>query len=464
MAFHPQFSKPDDKPSGGGCRDRTSAEPTEPTTRAVKHVACTVCGCVCDDLQFQVRGNRIADALGVCELAEPFFASLPAEVPTPRIEGQPARLEEALACAARWLNRSQFPLIYGLSRSSTAGQRAACQLADQLGATIDTTASTCHAPSIMAVQSIGESTATLGEIRNRSSLIIYWGSNPVVSHPRHLERFVDPPGMFVPQGRSGRTVIVVDVKPTASTEVADQFIRVNPGEDFELLWALRFLCHPDAKPVEMRAKELPQQVAGVSQSTLVQLARQLRTCRYGAVFFGLGLTREQALPHANVEALLSLVTDLNAHTRFVARRMRIPGDVAGADTVLCWQTGFPFSVNLGRGFPRYNPGEYTAEKILERGETDLVLLVGSEGVTKLSSRAQAALGTLPSIVLDYPNRTCPLKPNVLIPTAIYGVHRPGSVYRMDEVPIPLTGFLESPLPSDDEVLHELAKRCRPGSV
>ena len=46
--------------------------------------------------------------------------------------------------------------------------------------------------------------------------------------------------------------------------------------------------------------------------------------------------------------------------------MRIPGDVAGADSVLCWQTGYPFSVNLARGYPRYNPGEYTANQLLER--------------------------------------------------------------------------------------------------
>ena len=105
----------------------------------------------------------------------------------------------------------ESPLIYGLSRSSTPGQRSAVRLADELGATIDTTASTCHAPSIMAVQAVGESTATLGEIKNRSDLVIYWGSDPLVSHPRHLERFVDAPGMFVPAGRRDRHLVVVDV-------------------------------------------------------------------------------------------------------------------------------------------------------------------------------------------------------------------------------------------------------------
>ena len=43
-------------------------------------------------------------------------------------------------------------------------------------------------------------------------------------------------------------------------------------------------------------------------------------------------------------------------------------------------------------------------------------------------------------------------------TAIYGIHRPGTAYRMDEIPIPLRGFLPSDYPSDDEVLREIEKR------
>ena len=90
---------------------------------------------------------------------------------------------------------SRAPLIWGLSRSSTAGQRAAVLLAEQIGATIDTTASVCHGPSIMAIQQVGESTCSLGEVRNRADLVIFWGADPAESHPRHFERYsVDAQG------------------------------------------------------------------------------------------------------------------------------------------------------------------------------------------------------------------------------------------------------------------------------
>jgi hypothetical protein len=38
-----------------------------------EHVACTVCGCVCDDLRMTVEEGRISKCEGACRLAEPWF-------------------------------------------------------------------------------------------------------------------------------------------------------------------------------------------------------------------------------------------------------------------------------------------------------------------------------------------------------------------------------------------------------
>jgi formylmethanofuran dehydrogenase subunit B len=419
--------------------------------RVVEDVACTICGCVCDDLRITVRGERIVKAERACELAEPWFLSQgDRKPPVAEISGEPATLDEALARATEILGSAQAPLIYGLSRSSTPGQREAVRLADRLGATIDTTASLCHAPSIMALQDVGESTASLGETRHRADLVIFWGSNPVRSHPRHFERYsLDPPGMFLPRGRADRTLVVVDVEPTDSSKRADMFIQVEPGRDFEALWTLRALVHD--RPLD------PQAATGAPLEQLVELARKMKTCRCGVVFFGTGLTKG-ASGHCHVEALLRLVTELNAFTRFHAKRMRIYGDVAGADSVLCWQTGFPFGVNLARGYPRYSPGEYTANGVLGRGETDACLLLGSEGVRGLSPEAMQHLLSIPTIALDYAAVESFIPPTVRFTTAVYGIHLPGTAYRMDEIPIPLRAVLASEYPSDEDVLRGICDR------
>jgi formylmethanofuran dehydrogenase subunit B len=417
----------------------------------IENLACTVCGCVCDDLRLTVEEGKISKAEGACRLAEPWFLGQDScRPPVARIAGRPASLEAALARSAEILRASRSPLIYGLSRSSTEGQRAAVALADRIGATIDTTASLCHAPSVLALQQAGESTCSLGEVKNRADLVLFWGSNPVESHPRHFERYsVDPQGHFVPLGRASRTVVVADVKPTASTEAADLFLPVEPGRDFEALWTLRGLVR--GLPPE------PAASTGAPIRLLHDLAGRMKSCRFGVVFFGLGLSMT-GLGHRSVEALLLLVRDLNDHTRFYARRMRVQGDVTGADSVLAWQTGYPFSVNLARGYPRYNPGEFSAQEILERGEADACLLVGSEGVARFSAAAAAHLRRIPTVALDYPTVESAPSPTVRFTTAVYGVHRPGTAYRMDEVPIPLRGFLPSGYPSDGEVLNMIGER------
>lgn len=418
----------------------------------IHDVACTMCGCVCDDLKLTVADGRITAVAPGCALAEPWLlAQESATESAARIDGKTVSLQQAIEQAADLLNSSVSPLVYGLSSSSTPGQRSAVHLADVIGACIDTTASTCHAPSIVALQGVGESTCSLGEIRNRSDLVIYWGSNPAKSHPRHMERFVDCPGQYVPDGRAGRHVVVVDVKRSESADHADTFIQVETGSDFEILWALRGL-------VQGWPLEAPS-IGGVSRRVLVDLADRLKDCRYGAVFFGLGLTRN-GIPHLNVEALLRLVTELNRQTRFVVRRMRIPGDVAGADSVLCWQTGYPFSVSLNRSYPRYNPGEFTANDLLERREVDAAVLVGTEGVSKLSDAARQYLNEIPSVVLDHAGAVSAVSGTVQFTTAVYGIHRPGTAYRMDETPIPLRKVLTSELPADHEVLNALIRKIK----
>lgn len=445
-------------------------------------VACTVCGCVCDDLKIEVADDKIISKFNSCRLADEYYGKITdCRTEVPRIEGQATTFENAIARGVELLRGSLAPLIYGLSRSSTPGQRAATELADRLGANIDTTASRCHAPSIMAIQEVGESTCTLGEVKNRCDLVIYWGADPEISHPRHWSRYaVDPKGMLIPNGRDSRYVVVVGAQPNKTSERADLAIDVPKFDDFDWLWTMRELVRRVGPKIrendlaslrKLLANELDalKRLVGDKASSslrrftqqhcqqMVELVARMLTAHSGVVFFGIGLT-DGDTGHITVEALLKLVSDLNRYVRFYARRLRIPGDVAGADSVLCWQTGFPFSVNLARGYPRYNPGEYSANELLSRREVDCCLVVGSESIARLSDEAKQALAELPTIVLDYAHVQPTWEPTVWIPTAIYGVEAKGTAYRMDETPIPLRPFLKKSLSSDEEILAAIMER------
>lgn len=188
-----------------------------------------------------------------------------------------------------------------------------------------------------------------------------------------------------------------------------------------------------------------EQIGGVALQVWKELLERMKHCRCGVFFFGRGLT-QHATAHATVEALLLLTRELNDVTRFHARRMRVYGDVAGADSVLCWQTGFPFSVNLANGVPRYNPGEYSAPHLLAAKEVDACVLIGNEGIASFSAEAEMQLRSIPTIALGSPGTIWPLSPHVRFATSIYGIHAPGTAYRMDEVPIPLRSYLSTDLP------------------
>ena len=427
-------------------------------SRAVADFACTICGCVCDDLRVTVDGETIVQAEGACRLARPRLVGLARiEGPASFMAGGEAEYAVALNRAAELLSAAKAPLIYGLSGSSTEGQRAACELADWLGGTIDTTASLGHGRSMVALQQVGESTCTLGEVRHRSDLVIYWGSNPVVTHPRHLERYsVDAIGRFAGR-RTEKTLVVVDIRPTETAQRADMFLQVEPETDFDLLWALRCLV----RDVPIADSWTPP--PGLSGRAIIHLAERMKSCRSGVVFFGSGLTRHTG-GHATVAALLQLVTELNAHTRFYAMGMDSDAAATGAENMLAWQTGFPLGVNFARGFPRYGPGEFTATELLERGEVDACLVVGGDSLKSLPSAALQRLQEIPTILLDPAEAELEWQPTVRFRTARVGIDLPGTAYRMDQVPIPLRPVLGSDAPSDGQTLAailDLLKSHRP---
>ncbi|MFN3919885.1 MAG: formylmethanofuran dehydrogenase subunit B [Methylohalobius sp.] len=423
--------------------------------RTIKNAVCTFCGCVCDDIALVVApdGKSITRAGNACELGRAWFLEHKIEdYPVALLDGKEVSLEQAIEAAAQILVKAKFPAVYGLSDTTCEAQKEAVAIADFLNGNIDTTTSVCHGPSGMAFQGIGESTASLGEIKNRADFILYWGGNPVEAHPRHFERYsVKAKGKYLPGGRADRTVVVVDVRKTKSAQEADIFLQVKPGRDFEVLWALRAL---------VRGKFVDESVAertGISLEVLKDLVERMKNCRFGVIFFGMGLSMTRGR-HFNVAALLALATDLNNFTHFVANPVRGHGNVTGADNVVSWQTGYPFGVNFNRGYPRFNPGEFTTVDVLARGEADALLVVASDPAANFPRKAIEHLHKIPVITLDpKPTRTSQIA-KVAFTVAAYGINVAGTVYRMDNVALPLRPAFKSPYPSDEEILRRLKER------
>lgn len=430
----------------------------------IENVVCPFCGCLCDDIvveveveaevdvEVKVEVERIVAVKRACANGRGLFLNAHTQAAQPTVDGRDVEWPQAIDVAARILAESDNPLIYGLSSTASEAQRKAIGLADLLGATIDSTSSVCHGPTTIGIQNQGEPTCTLGEVKHRADLLIFWGCNPAEAHPRHFSRYSAlARGKLVPQGRKDRTVVVVDVRPTASSRKADVFLQVRPGCDFEVLSTLRALLKGEALDVD--------EVGGVNVAQLRALVERMKNCRFGVIFFGMGVTQTGG-KHLNVAELIALVAELNAHTRFATMPMRGHGNVAGADCTLTWQTGYPFAVNFARGYPQYNPGEFTAVDVLARGEADAALIIASDPVAHFPRQAAQRLSQIPTIVLDPEMNLTARVARVVLPTATYGVSAAGTAYRMDNVPLPLKKLVNSPRPTDEQVLDWIIERVR----
>ncbi len=297
----------------------------------------------------------------------------------------------------------------------------------------------------------GKVSCTLGEVKNRADLIIYWGGNPAECHPRHFTKYtLTQKGRFIPRGRKDRTMVLVDIRETPSAKAADIFLQVRPAKDFEVLTILRALVKDQPVDTQLVAE------TGVPLEQLQDLADRMKKARFGVLFFGMGLSMTRG-KHMNSAALLTLAAELNAFTKFVAMPMRGHGNVTGGDVIMRWTTGYPFGVNLCRGYPRFNPGEFSTVDLLLRGENDAALVLGADPGATMPQPAIDHLASIPTITLDPKVTHTSRISRVHITTAVTGISAPGTAYRMDEIPLPLKPALKSPYPTDEEVVRRIAK-------
>jgi formylmethanofuran dehydrogenase subunit B len=395
---------------------------------------CGGCGLVCDDITAVVGAGGGLDRLErTCARGDAWFADrVDPAPPTARIGGDEAPLERALDEAAAILGAARAPLVYGLGDTSCEAQRAAVALADAIGAYVDPAGPVLDGASGVAFQARGGSTATLGDVRDRAEVVVVWRADPVETHPRLLERLRLP--------ADGRELVVVDDRRTATADEADTFLEIPAGRDVEVLWTLRALvadtpvADDDAVPPALR-----------------DLAGRLRRCANGAILHHVQ-GRVEAL------ALYALVRDLARQTHVVSVTLRHEGNAAGAEDVLAWQTGYPSAVSLADGHPRANPGESSAVAVLGRGDADAALVVGSDPLAHLPTAAAEALRAIPVVAIDARATTTADVARVAFTTSAAGVHTAGVAHRLDGVPVPLRALVDSPRPSDRQVLEAIRER------
>lgn len=413
------------------------------TDGVVEHVTCLGCGCGCDDVTVTVRQNTIVDAAPVCPLGRSWFGD--GQVPLAVLSGgRTSTLEQALTAAAAALIPAKGRcLVYLGPDLSSQAQRRALDIADFLHATVDSDISDTAASGLLAAQRRGRAGATLGEIRNRGDVFLFWGIDPTERYPRFLERYsVEPVGTHVPGGRAGREIIGVSVGADRSLATANLSLELEPEAEITALSLLRAAVAGAGLPESRLAAQVRD------------IASRLTRARYAVLVHDAEPTAERR-NGLRVEGLVALAQALNGPTRAALCSLRAGGNRVGMEAVLTSHTGYPFGVDYSRGYPRYQP-DLRGTAQLQSGALRSALVVGSP---ILGESVGATLSSVPTVAVGPRASEAGFTTRVAIDTGVAGIHEGGVAYRMDEVPLDLRPPLKGPRTTAD-VLGALSQALR----
>ncbi len=430
--------------------------------KIVTDVVCPFCGTLCDDLEVALddSGEKILEVYNACAIGATKFLHSQAEdrLTRPQMKQEDGSwkevtYDEAAEYTAHMLVDAKKPLMYGWSSTSCSAQSVGSELGEEVGACMDNTATVCHGSTLIAVQDVGVPSATLGEIANRADRVVFWGCNPAHAHPRHMSRYsIFPRGFFTGKGSKSRKMVVVDPRRTDTAKMADIHLQLEQGRDYELLSAIR---------VAIRGEKLPETVAGIPAETIYEVADTLKSGRFSVIFFGMGVTHSLGKNH-NIDIAISVTRDLNDYTKAAIIPMRGHYNVTGSGQVWGWQFGFPYCIDLSRGFARYNPGDSSSNDLLIRDEVDAAFVLGSDPGAHFPVGSVRKIAQLPSVCIDPHITPTSAVSKLHVPVAFVGVEVGGCAYRMDNVPIETRKVVEPPegMLTDEEFLTMVLKRVK----
>ncbi len=422
-----------------------------------KNIICPGCGAACDDIQIDFEENELM-VKNACKLGCAKFREIENDrrirEPLMNKGGRLRKVSwnDALYRAAEILVNAKRPLVIAGSETSCEAIEVALNLAEFLGAAVDSDSTLFEGPTVMGVQEAGRVGATAGQTKIRADLIVYWGANPLESMPRHMSKYsVYPRGYWTRRGKSDRKVITVDPRNSVTAKNSDLHVQLRPNTDYELISALLTILHgrePNPSVVG---------ITGVTRTQMKEMLDMMRGCNYGVMLLGSGVASSYG-KHRNVELASHLIKELNVTTKFAIGTLRGQCNASGFNQIASSLYGYPFGLDFARGYPRYNPGEFTASDLLGEKDVDAALIILADLESYLPAACAEYLAHIPVVFIDIVRCPMTLVSDVVLPGVIDAFECDGTFYRFDRLPIYFRPFTASPFEftkSNEHTLKQL---------
>jgi formylmethanofuran dehydrogenase subunit B len=297
------------------------------------------------------------------------------------------------------------------------------------------------------LQNSGWVLTTLTEARNRADLFIIAGSDIHKLHPRFFERIVCNEASMFSDNPPKRTVVFIgeglDQSAVAGKRIGEVLtIPAKADRIAEILDAMRAM--------NKGASLSGDTIAGLPRAAIEDLLARCKAASYGVIIWA---PPSLSFPNADltVQAISEFVKEINLTSRFAGLSLGGNDGATSAGAVCTWQSGYPLRVSYANGAPNYDPDRFSADKLLDAKEADLLVWLSS-----FSPDIAPPDVDVPTIFLAAPGIKPARTPKVYIPVGTPGVDHAGTMVRVDNVvSLPLRKLRESTLPSAAHVLEKI---------
>lgn len=390
-------------------------------------MVCSGCALLCNDIETEITGEDLTTCRHICRRGYDLVSAALAarQAPGCFVEGRVTTLEEAVLTAARLLRKAKQPLFWGLDNTAMEDQAAGLKLAFRLGAIIDGVSSGAVGSTVKAVIKGTIPTCTLEEVRAHADTVIYWGSNPHQTHPRHLSRFT-----YYPRGDTvqrnwelERQLVCIDVHTTEMEAISKFFIKLTPGEEqsFQVSLGQALAGKPAPDP---RAKEL---------------LNIIQNSRYPVVFAGDGLFCEpegRPDPFCQILQILERVRVIPMLTSFNQRGLYHnlfaetgKADKARPDSKAVFTSSLSFQGQSGAG------------------TVDCCLFIGPGPMSSLPRQLAGVLHQIPVIVFNPLISAYNAAARVMVKVGLTGLSAGGQAVRQDGLEVKINPVFSEPAPT-----------------
>ena len=403
---------------------------------------CTGCGLLCEDIEVEAEKDKINKVYTACRIGVAHMKEDAGETVF-KIDNKPVEEAAAISEAVNILKNAKNPLIFGLGASTNETQKIAIELAKKLNATLDDTSSFCLGNLVEAIIQEKIKTCTLDDVRNKADVIIFWGTDPSDSHPRHLSKY-----SYFPRGKEKqrgweeeRTAIAIDVRKSHTAKICgNYFFQIPPKGDAEFIEAV----------IAGLSGKLPKTSYNYPPKKLLELANILKGAKFGVIFVGRGLVNTLD----NLEPVFKLMKALNEKANFHLMPMVGYFNTLGFNQNLFAETGYVNSVKFDSGNVLHGP-EYSIVESLKAKAVDAAFIVGADPFSILPRSIAKNLLEIPVISIDHCETLTSRNSKVYINVANSGVDAGGSGTRMDGIKVDFEPVIETKRPSEEAILRKI---------